>query len=79
MLTGLRQGGVCAYGITMIDVVNEIPRMEDQIKGAGYSLFTACKDMGITRSTWQRWKAGEVSPSLANWNKVLKYMEGINA
>jgi transcriptional regulator with XRE-family HTH domain len=47
------------------------PRDIEQIADdAGTTIAAICRDAGIARSTFSRWKAGQTSPSLAVYARI---------
>ena len=48
---------------TIIDI-------EHRLKERGISVNQFCQDIGVSRTTWQRWKAGVVNPRLETWLRV---------
>lgn len=48
----------------------DISAAEARIKAAGITIEDFCRTAGVSRSTWQRWKAGATRPMLATWEKV---------
>lgn len=54
-----------------MDINTTIPDIEARLKKAGVGIDDFCRSVGVNRSTWQRWKAGENSPKLDTWKKVL--------
>lgn len=48
---------------TLIDI-------EGRLKERGIPVRRFCAEVGINPSTWQRWKAGQVSPRLETWLRV---------
>lgn len=61
----------CAILRTMTDNLPEmISRTEATARSAGVSVDNLCKSAGISRATWQRWKAGTVSPTFRKWQQV---------
>ena len=51
-------------------IPEQIATMETALKSAGKAVHDLCTEAGIDRATWQRWKAGHVSPIMATWDRV---------
>ena len=45
---------------------------------AGVSVQELCRRAGLNRATWQRWKAGTVGPTLANWQRVQAVIDSLH-
>jgi len=59
---------ICAKCAIMIkDAIIDIER---RLKERGISVHQFCQDIGVSRTTWQRWKAGVVNPRLETWLRV---------
>ncbi len=48
-----------------------IPEIEDRLKAAGIPLAKFWQDIGIHRTTWQRWKAGRYAPRIDAWRQII--------
>lgn len=44
--------------------------IEQIADNAGSSIAAICRDAGVARSTFSRWKAGQTSPSLAVYARI---------
>jgi predicted transcriptional regulator len=51
-------------------IADEITRVEAEAAQSGISIEALCREAGIHRATWQRWKAGVVGPTMKNWSRV---------
>lgn len=56
-----------------MNISHEIGAIERSLKTAGVSVDTFCARVGVNRSTWQRWKAGNNSPSIKTWGVVMAH------
>ena len=61
----------------MADIPNECRQMESQLKGSGYRVEDLCYHAKLTRAAWQRWKSGEASPTMTNWDSVQKTLTSL--
>ena len=57
------------------DVKQIIEDIEYQAKLAGMSVSAVCEKALIARSTFDRWKRGEMSPSIQSLNAIYKALE----
>lgn len=46
-------------------------QVEEHARRAGKSLAGICRDAGIARSTFTRWKSGRTEPTLAVYKRIL--------
>jgi len=53
-----------------MDTQTLIADAERRAVAAGLSVDEFCKDAGIARSTWQRWKSGATEPTMRTWRRV---------
>lgn len=51
-------------------IQEQIAAIEAAVRGADKGIHDLCRRAGISRATWQRWKAGKTSPTLQNWRSV---------
>jgi len=58
----------CKDALTMIK--ETLIDIEGRLKERGIPVRRFCAEVGINPSTWQRWKAGQVSPRLETWLRV---------
>lgn len=59
---------ICAkYAVMIKDAIIDI---EARLKQQGISVNQFCQDIGVSRTSWQRWKAGVVNPRLETWLRV---------
>lgn len=54
-----------------MNIPQRIAEMERQLKAAGSSVGALCERANIARSTWTRWKAGDVKPNWTTWEAVI--------
>lgn len=50
---------------------DDMKQMEDALAEAGATVDQLCKEAGIDRSTWTRWKNKSSAPGLAKWRDAL--------
>ena len=62
-----------------MDIPTEIRRAERRIKRKRISVNELCRAAQVHRATWQRWKAGEISPNLRNWDRVTAAVKELTA
>lgn len=46
---------------------HDIPKIEAGLTAAGISIDDFCREAGIDRSTWTRWRSFVVTPGLGKW------------
>lgn len=59
------------------DITETIKDIEAKLKEAGKTVDDLCAAAGIARTTWQRWRNGEVGPTLAKWQAVERALSGL--
>lgn len=47
-------------------------QIEAKAKAAGMSINQLCKEAGVARSIFTRWKNGDTSPSVDNVNRLIE-------
>ena len=52
------------------DVQRFVAAVEDRARSLDLSINDLCRTAGVSRATWQRWKAGTVSPKLGGMTAV---------
>lgn len=50
---------------------------EGAIAGAGVSVGDFCREIGVHRATWQRWKAGRSAPDVPAWERVVAKLRAL--
>jgi hypothetical protein len=50
---------------------DEIETIEAALGDCGVSVRQFCETAGISRATWQRWKARKTTPNMRSWRRVL--------
>ena len=58
---------------------NLICEIETHLARQGRSVADLCAKIGIHRATWQRWKAGKVSPTFRNLKPLLDQFPELNS
>jgi DNA-binding phage protein len=59
--------------------VADIQAVEARVVAAGHNVTRLCREAQIARTTWQRWKAGETSPTFRTWDQILKAADALCA
>ena len=54
-----------------MDISPALQSLEASLKGAGIGVNDFCGELGIHRATWQRWKAGDTSPTLRQAEAIV--------
>lgn len=54
----------------IMHIADEITRIEAEAAQYGLRIEDLCREAGIHRATWQRWKSGVVGPTMKNWSKL---------
>lgn len=54
----------------VMDIPKRISEIEDQLQDAKIKIGDVLYRARVDRSTWTRWKAGTVSPTISKWNAV---------
>ena len=54
-----------------MNIQQDIADIESRLAEAGVAVDDFCKQAGIHRSNWQRWKAGVTIPNMRNWQRAL--------
>lgn len=54
----------------IMTISDELTRIEAEAAQSGIRIDDLCRDAGIHRATWQRWKAGVVGPTMKNWSRL---------
>lgn len=58
-------------------LMNEVFELENGLEALGLKrhniAMVLCKRAKIDRTTYQRWRLGETSPSLSNWRKIVHH------
>lgn len=62
-----------------MSIQDKITQIEARLSKAGSTASAVCRDAGVARSTWQRWKCGAVSPNFSTWQLVEDAVERICA
>lgn len=62
---------VCEMMRTQLTMPERVRAAEGAIAGAGLSIGDFCREVGIHRATWQRWKAGRSAPDVPAWERVV--------
>lgn len=47
-------------------------RIEPALRDRKISVATICRDAGVSCSTWQRWRNGQVTARPSMWRRVLR-------
>lgn len=58
-----------------MQVTETIADMDARLKAAGVSASEVCREAGVARSTWTRWKSGEVAPNTATLSRVSEVVD----
>lgn len=53
-----------------------IIEIEGRLKERGIRINDFCEQAGVSRATWQRWKAGVVIPRADRWARVQEMAPG---
>ena len=51
-------------------VAAEILRYETIAEQKGWTASSLCRELGINRGTWQRWKDGDIDPKIIVWERL---------
>ena len=62
----------CAYAYRM-DSISLVEKLEARAKAVGLSLNEVCRQAGVARSTFTRWKSGDHTPTI----RVLQKMDAV--
>ena len=62
-----------------MDIATEIRRTERRVKRKGLSINELCRAAQVHRATWQRWKAGDTSPTIRAWARVIAAAKELTA
>lgn len=54
----------------MKQIQTEIVAVEQELGALRISVNALCREAGIDRSTWHRWKAGATQPTDTTWGRV---------
>ena len=60
---------VCAYACLM-DTTSVVEALEAQAREAGKSISEVCRQAGVARSTFTRWKSGSHEPNMRTIQKI---------
>lgn len=60
-----------------MDIQKEIGDIEAALAGRGINLDDLLKLAEVTRSTWNRWKADTMSPTIKRWNAVTAAFDAL--
>ena len=52
------------------DIKAAILRYETIAERKGWSASGLCRQLGINRGTWQRWKDGDIEPKIIVWERL---------
>lgn len=52
-------------------LTDEMDRIEQRVASAGQTMNAFLRAARVSRSTWWRWRAGEMAPGMRAWNRVL--------
>jgi hypothetical protein len=59
-----------AHMIFAMSIRENIISAETRAKAIGLSVDDLCRQIGVHRATWQRWKAGVTEPRLSDWERT---------
>lgn len=59
--------------------IGDFEAVERMLQDAEISIDRFCVEVPMARSTWQRWKAEQTSPSLRQWQKVQRVLQALIA
>lgn len=71
----LHAGSEVRNNALMADLSNLVKAAEARARSAGLTIPQLCDRAKINRSTWQRWKAGKVGPTVTTWERVKQVLE----
>lgn len=54
-----------------MDVPTEVSAIEGRLKSAGFPVAELLRRANVDVAQWQRWKAGNQSPLLSTWSKII--------
>lgn len=57
----------------------EIAAIEKRLAESGKTIDDLCEAAGINRTTWQRWRNGEVGPTMKSWQRVQEALPKVAA
>ena len=52
------------------DILAELDLIEARVAAAGLSMNTFLRQARLSRSTWWRWRDGQIVPGMRAWNRV---------
>lgn len=58
-------------------ITDEILEIEARLERAGLTASALCREAGIARSTWQRWKSGETEPTMGSWRSIQASLDRV--
>lgn len=53
----------------------ELADLEKRVAAAGYTVSDVCREAGIARSTWDRWRRGQFEPRRSVWARAEQAAE----
>jgi len=67
----------CAYARPM-DAVSVVEDLEAQARARGLSISEVCREAGVARSTFTRWKSGDHTPNFRTIQKISDVLTAAN-
>lgn len=52
------------------DIIAELDLIEARVAAAGLSMNAFLRQARVSRSTWWRWRDGQIVPGMRAWNRV---------
>lgn len=65
---------IMLVGLYDASMETDIQKIENRIRGAGYTIAAFCEEYEIPRRTWAGWKMGAL-PRIDTWKRVLEAVE----
>lgn len=62
-----------------MSITGKLDAIEARLSTKGLTISQLCDEVGIARSTWQRWKAGVHSPNMKTFDAVEAACENLCA
>jgi transcriptional regulator with XRE-family HTH domain len=51
-------------------LVEDMLAIEARLDASGRTVADLCREAGLARSTWDRWRRGETEPNMRSWRSV---------
>jgi hypothetical protein len=62
------------FGMDMA-LVEDMLAIEGRLDASGRTVADLCREAGLARSTWDRWRRGETEPNMRSWRSVTDAVE----